>query len=68
MCISDMLWTAPELLRIPPEEQPMYGTREGDVYSFGIIMQEIALRDEPYATQLSTFEPEGQTTSFVLSL
>lgn len=58
-----MLWTAPELLRTSPEDLPMYGTKEGDIYSFGIIMQEVALRDEPYATLLATLEAEGYGTS-----
>ncbi|KAM6217173.1 atrial natriuretic peptide receptor 1 [Rhynchocyon petersi] len=37
------LWTAPELLRmaLPPAR----GSQAGDVYSFGIILQEIALRN-----------------------
>ncbi|KAG5332371.1 GUC2F cyclase, partial [Acromyrmex heyeri] len=42
----DLLWTAPELLRHPNLQKR--GTQPGDVYSFGIIMQEVVVRGEPF--------------------
>ena len=51
-----MLWTAPELLRMP--DPPMYGTRSGDVYSFGVVLHEIAFRDGPFGRQ-DLIEPKG---------
>lgn len=38
-----LLWTAPEILRGTNKS-----SKEGDVYSFGIITQEIVLEDAPY--------------------
>ncbi|XP_060057432.1 atrial natriuretic peptide receptor 1 isoform X1 [Erinaceus europaeus] len=39
---AEKLWTAPELLRMA--SPPARGSQAGDIYSFGIILQEIALR------------------------
>ncbi|XP_068629207.1 uncharacterized protein [Battus philenor] len=49
----ELLWTAPELLReqAPVEgrgEGELRGSPPGDVFSFGIIMQEVIVRGEPY--------------------
>ncbi|XP_008853990.1 retinal guanylyl cyclase 1 [Nannospalax galili] len=44
---EDQLWTAPELLRDPALERR--GTLAGDVFSLGIIMQEVVCRCPPYA-------------------
>ncbi|XP_006151827.1 retinal guanylyl cyclase 1 [Tupaia chinensis] len=44
---EDLLWTAPELLRDPALERR--GTLPGDVFSLGIIMQEVVCRTLPYA-------------------
>ncbi|KAF5889218.1 retinal guanylyl cyclase 2-like, partial [Clarias magur] len=41
-----LLWTAPEHLRAPHPGQ--FGTREGDVYSFSIVVQEVVLRGPPF--------------------
>ncbi|KAM9806884.1 atrial natriuretic peptide receptor 1 isoform X2 [Syngnathus typhle] len=39
---AQRLWMAPELLRA--EAPPPQGTQKSDIYSFGIILQEVALR------------------------
>lgn len=55
---SDLLWTAPELLRSPALRKS--GTQPADVYSFGIIMQEVVVRGEPFC--MLSLSPEGIVT------
>nr|KAF6324589.1 guanylate cyclase 2D, retinal [Myotis myotis] len=45
---EDLLWTAPELLRGP--RGPGRGTLRGDVFSVGIILQEVLTRGPPYGS------------------
>ncbi|TNN38150.1 Guanylyl cyclase GC-E [Liparis tanakae] len=45
VCLSELLWTSPELLRKPVRG----GSFSGDVFSFSIIIQEVISRTLPYA-------------------
>ncbi|XP_060078089.1 atrial natriuretic peptide receptor 1-like [Ylistrum balloti] len=47
---TKLLWTAPEILR-KPDAFPR-GSQKGDVYSYGIILQEILTKSEPYSCSL----------------
>ncbi|XP_027004959.1 atrial natriuretic peptide receptor 1 isoform X1 [Tachysurus fulvidraco] len=50
------LWMAPELLRMG--SPPAGGTQKGDVYSFGIILQEVALRKGIFYIEEETLSPK----------
>ncbi|XP_051246655.1 atrial natriuretic peptide receptor 1 isoform X2 [Dicentrarchus labrax] len=50
------LWMAPELLRT--ECPPPCGTQKGDVYSFGIILQEVALLRGVFYLDTQTLTPK----------
>lgn len=58
---SEKLWTAPELLGGNP--LPTTGMQKADVYSFGIILQEIALRSGPFYLEGLDLSPKGKSQS-----
>ena len=51
-----MLWTAPELLVV--QKNMSGGSQKGDVYSFGIVCQEVVLQDMPYGHNIPNLEPQ----------
>ncbi|XP_041843652.1 atrial natriuretic peptide receptor 1-like isoform X2 [Melanotaenia boesemani] len=53
---AQRLWMAPELLRM--ESPPPQGTQKGDVYSFSIILQEVALRRGAFYLEGDPFSPK----------
>lgn len=56
--IVGKLWTAPELIRA--ENPPACGTQKGDVYSFGIILQELALLKGVFYLEGPCLSPKGK--------
>ena len=61
--ITGDLWTAPEILRMRDAESStiLQGTSLTDIYSFGVIIQEIVTREGPYAAQLCYLDAQGKT-------
>ena len=53
--ISDHMWTAPEFL---VKNAPTEKTKAADVYSYGIILKEICVRNDPYEDSCLT--PNGK--------
>lgn len=61
VCLLELLWTAPELLRNPVRG----GSYAGDVFSFSIIIQEVIARTLPYA--MMDMPAQGKRFSLSLS-
>uniref|UniRef100_A0A7N8WQ17 Guanylate cyclase n=1 Tax=Mastacembelus armatus TaxID=205130 RepID=A0A7N8WQ17_9TELE len=61
---AQRLWMAPELLRM--EAPPPQGTQKGDVYSFGIILQEVALRRGAFYLEGDPLSPKEIVDRVVL--
>ena len=51
---------APELLQEVPEGKNSHSSQKGDVYSFGIILEEIVMRGGPYEQCSVTMTPKGK--------
>lgn len=47
LSLTDLLWTAPEHINLSKVEREG-SSQKADVYSYGIILQEIATRSKPF--------------------
>lgn len=56
--LAELLWIAPELLSMTMAPGTIC-TQKGDVYSFGIILEEIVVRGGPYQTVREFLETKG---------
>ena len=62
--VIELLWQAPELLKsTSSDDKDENKSKEGDIYSFGIILSEIITREDPYADY--EMEPKGQQRCFL---
>ncbi|XP_061885774.1 atrial natriuretic peptide receptor 1 [Entelurus aequoreus] len=61
---AQRLWMAPELLQM--DSPPPKGTQKGDVYSFGIILQEVALRRGAFYLEGNPLSPKEIVDRVVL--
>ena len=64
--LSDKLWVAPELLCMDERDVPDYGTKDGDVYAYGIILQEIVCKNSPYTIERETMRTKGSFAFFYI--
>ena len=60
---AELLWTAPELLRGPGA--PGRGTLKADIFSIGIILQEVLTRGPPYCSSGLSAEGTVPLSSFL---
>ena len=64
--LIDLLWTAPEHINLTKVEREG-SSQKADVYSYGIILQEIATRSKPFLD--GPMRPRGKihvvTTTFM---
>ena len=58
LLVTELMWTAPEHL----EEFAARRSQSGDVFSYGIILHEILVRNLPYAT-FESVNPKGESAS-----
>ncbi|RUS73138.1 hypothetical protein EGW08_019100, partial [Elysia chlorotica] len=54
---SDLLWTAPEVLRAVLKSESHPRTKEADIYSLGIILKQVLCKNSAYSHELDAYTP-----------
>jgi serine/threonine protein kinase len=62
---AELVWTAPELLKLRVVDVPFEGSNAGDVYSYGIILHQILCRSVPYGDDYSSSSKRSMVCLFV---
>lgn len=63
---AELVWTAPELLKLRVVDVPFEGSKAGDVYSYSIILHQILCRSVPYGDDYSS--SSKQSMAFFIRL
>ena len=62
--MSELFWTAPEILRKILKKEAYENTSSADVFAIGVIMKELLCRNEPYSSQ-THLSPKGNFLSIL---
>ena len=60
---TDLLWTAPEVLRSVLKSAAPVMTKEADIYSLGIVLKQVLCKNSAYSDELVVYTSQGMSWS-----